>query len=41
MKKLLILGGGSSQLSAVRRAKELGCYTIVADYLAQPPAAAR
>ncbi len=40
MKKLLILGGGSSQLSAVRRAKELGCYTIVADYLAQPPAAA-
>lgn len=40
MKKLLILGGGSCQLSAVRRAKQLGYYTIIADYLAQPPAAA-
>ena len=31
-KKLLILGGSENEISLVKRAKELGVYTIVADY---------
>ncbi|MCR5439583.1 MAG: hypothetical protein K6F01_09160 [Selenomonas sp.] len=33
MKKLLILAGASTHLKVVRQAKEMGIYTIVADYL--------
>lgn len=39
MKKLMILGGGNCQLSAVKRAKALGHYVILADYTNNPPAA--
>ncbi|MEG2073286.1 MAG: ATP-grasp domain-containing protein [Angelakisella sp.] len=35
----MILGGGNCQLSAVRRAKALGHYVILADYTDAPPAA--
>ena len=31
-KKLLILAGGANLVTLVRRAKELGVYTIVTDY---------
>ena len=37
MKKLLILGGAYSQVSAIKRAKELGYYVITCDYLPQNP----
>lgn len=32
MKRLLILGAGSMQLPVIKKAKELGLYTLVADY---------
>ncbi len=35
--KILILGGGYQQLPAIRKAKELGLETVVADYLEHPP----
>ena len=37
MKKLLILGGAYSQISAIKRAKELGYYVITCDYLPENP----
>lgn len=37
-KKLLIIGGVSSECDIVRRAKSFGIYTIVADYLTDSPA---
>ena len=33
MKKLLLLGGSHYLIPAIKKAKELGCYTIVCDYL--------
>lgn len=38
MKKILILGGVSVHCKLVEAAKEMGCYTIVTDYLADSPA---
>ena len=35
--KLLLLGGSEAQLIAIKKAKELGYYTIVCDYLADNP----
>lgn len=37
MKKILLLGGSSQQLVAIRAAKELGYYTVVIDYLPDNP----
>lgn len=37
MKKILLLGGSAQQLVAIHAAKELGCYTIVCDYLPDNP----
>ena len=37
MKKLFILGGAYSQVSAIKRAKELGYYVITCDYLPENP----
>ncbi len=36
-KKILLLGGSSAQLIAIKRTKELGYYTIVCDYLPDNP----
>ena len=38
MKKILILGGASVHCKLVEAAKEMGCYTIVTDYLTDSPA---
>lgn len=38
MKKIMMLGGNSFQLSATKRAKELGYYVISVDYLPDNPA---
>ena len=38
MKKILILGGANVHCKLVKAANELGCYTIVADYLKDSPA---
>ncbi|MCM1226965.1 MAG: hypothetical protein NC320_05985 [Clostridium sp.] len=38
MKKILILGGASVHCKLVEAAKNLGCYTIVTDYLTDSPA---
>ncbi len=38
MKKILILGGVSVHCKLVEAAKEMGCYTIVTDYLVDSPA---
>ena len=38
MKKILILGGASVHCKLVKVAKEMGCYTIVTDYLQDSPA---
>ena len=35
--KILLLGGSAAQLVAIRKAKELGYYTIVCDYLMDNP----
>jgi len=35
--KLLILGSGSCQLNAIKKAKELGHYVVVSDYLPDSP----
>ena len=37
MKKLLLLGGSAQQIIAIEKAKELGYYTIVCDYLEDNP----
>lgn len=37
MKKILLLGGSEAQLISIRRAKELGYFTIVCDYLPDNP----
>lgn len=37
-KKLLLLGGSAQQIIAVKRAKELGYFTILCDYLPDNPA---
>ncbi len=36
-KKILLLGGSTAQLIAIKRAKELGYYTVVCDYLPDNP----
>src|SRR5690349_13901487 len=37
MKKLLILGGADIQVSAIKKAKEMGHFVITADYLPNNP----
>lgn len=37
MKKLLLLGGSAQQVIAIEKAKELGYYTVLCDYLADNP----
>lgn len=37
MKRILMLGGSTSQVCAIRRAKEMGCYVIICDYLPNNP----
>lgn len=36
-KKILLLGGAAAQLIAIKKAKELGYYTVVCDYLPDNP----
>lgn len=36
-KKLLLLGGSPQQLIAIQKAKELGFYTVLCDYLPDNP----
>lgn len=36
-KKILLLGGSTAQLIAIKKAKELGYYTVVCDYLLDNP----
>lgn len=37
MKKILMLGGAMQQIPAIKKAKEMGYYTITCDYLPQNP----
>lgn len=37
MKKILLLGGSAQQVPAIERAKELGYYTVLCDYLPDNP----
>lgn len=37
MKKILLLGGSSQQVVAIKKSKELGYYTILCDYLSDNP----
>lgn len=37
MKKLMLLGGSSQQVIAIKKAKELGLYTVLCDYLPDNP----
>lgn len=37
MKKILLLGGSNQQIIAIERAKEMGLYTILCDYLPDNP----
>ena len=37
MKKILMLGGSAAQVVAIRKAKELGYYTVLCDYLPDNP----
>ena len=37
MKRLLMLGGAISQLSAIKKAREMGCYIIMCDAVNEPP----
>lgn len=37
MKKILLLGGSAAQLIAIRKAKDLGYYTVLCDYLSDNP----
>ena len=36
-KKLLLLGGSEQQVIAIKKAKELGFYTVLCDYLGDNP----
>ncbi|KGR86511.1 ATP-grasp domain-containing protein [Lysinibacillus odysseyi] len=37
MKKLLMLGGAQSQISAIKKARDMGCYIIICDTLEEAP----
>lgn len=37
MKKILMLGGSAQQVPAIKAAKEMGCYTVLIDYLPDNP----
>ena len=37
MKKLLLLGGSPQQVMAIEKAKQLGYYTVLCDYLPDNP----
>ncbi len=37
MKKVLMLGGSTSQICAIKKAQEMGLYVIICDYLADNP----
>lgn len=37
MKRVLMLGGSTSQVCAIKRAKEMGLYVIICDYLSDNP----
>ena len=37
MRKILLLGGSAAQLIAIEKAKELGYYTVLCDYLPDNP----
>ena len=37
MKKILLLGGSAQQVVAIKKAKELGLYTVLIDYLSDNP----
>ena len=37
MKRLLLLGGSAQQIIAIQKAKSLGCYTVLCDYLPDNP----
>ncbi|WP_431029554.1 ATP-grasp domain-containing protein [Lysinibacillus sp. LZ02] len=37
MKRLLMLGGAQSQLSAIKKAREMGCYVIICDIVEDIP----
>ena len=37
MKRLLMLGGSTSQVCAIKKAKEMGHYVIICDYLPNNP----
>ena len=37
MKRVLMLGGSTSQVCAIKRAKEMGLYVIICDYLPDNP----
>jgi formate-dependent phosphoribosylglycinamide formyltransferase (GAR transformylase) len=37
MEKILLLGGSFQQIAAIKKAKELGLYVIVCDYLVDNP----
>ena len=37
MKRLLLLGGSSQQVTAINKAKQLGYYTILCDFLEDNP----
>ena len=37
MKKVLLLGGSAQQVVAITKAKEMGYYTVLCDYLSDNP----
>ena len=37
MKRILLLGGSAQQVGIIKKAKEMGCYTIVCDFLTDNP----
>ena len=37
LRKILLLGGSRAQLIAIQKAKELGYYTVLCDYLPDNP----
>lgn len=37
MKRILLLGGSAQQIIAIKKAKSLGCYTVLCDYLQDNP----
>lgn len=36
-KKILLLGGSQQQIPSIKKAKELGFYTVTCDYLPENP----